>query len=99
MLKEEFLKGDGQDSFRIANKLNLRHRRTDRRTYYAPEFLEWLFYWYLATVDLPDKLLGRRQPKVSQYSSRKSPVVTLAACSTRLAGITVLHRMRLRRPT
>ena len=63
LLKEELLKGDEQELFRIANQFNLRHQGADQRTDYAPEFLEWLFYWYLATVDLTDKLLARRDTR------------------------------------
>lgn len=58
LLKEHLLSKDEDALFGIANKYHLRHQRADQRTDYSPDFLEWIFYWYLATVQLTDRLLA-----------------------------------------
>ncbi|UUV32342.1 hypothetical protein NQK81_02490 [Amycolatopsis roodepoortensis] len=45
--------------FGIANKFALRHQRRDQQGNYDPVFLDWIFWWYLATVELTDRLLAR----------------------------------------
>lgn len=50
--------------FRIANEFDLRHRRAAhhdkaQRADYDDAFLDWVFWWYLATVDLTDMLTAR----------------------------------------
>ena len=57
LLKDRLLAKDEQALFEIANQYDLRHRKADQRGDYAPEYLEWIFYWYLATVQLTDRLL------------------------------------------
>lgn len=57
-------KDEGALFFRIANEFDLRHRGVSgrgREQYadYDDAFLDWIFWWYLATVDLTDKLLAR----------------------------------------
>ena len=42
--------------FNIANRFGLRHRRADQMTDYNEAFLDWIFYWYLATVNLTERL-------------------------------------------
>jgi hypothetical protein len=60
VLEVELTKGDSGALFDIANKFDLRHRRADQRTDYDPAFLDWIFWWYLATLELTDQLLTRR---------------------------------------
>ena len=60
ILKDELLKKDEQALFHIANKFNLRHKTADQRADYDPEFLDWIFYWYVATINLSDNLLAKR---------------------------------------
>ena len=60
VLKDELLKKDEQALFQIANKFNLRHRDVNQRSEYDPEFLDWIFYWYVATINLSDQLLAKR---------------------------------------
>ena len=57
LLKDRLLTKDEQALFEIANQYNIRHRRADQHRDYGPEYLEWIFYWYLATVQLTDRLL------------------------------------------
>jgi hypothetical protein len=49
--------------FQIANEFDLRHRRAAshgkaQRDDYDDAFLDWVFWWYLATVELTDRLLS-----------------------------------------
>jgi hypothetical protein len=56
LLKVELLSKDSGALFDIANNFDLRHRKADQKTDYDPAFLEWLFDWYLSTVNLVRKL-------------------------------------------
>lgn len=60
LLKAELLKPDEGALFEIANRFNLRHRRADQRGDYAEAYLDWLYWWYLGTIDLTDHLLARQ---------------------------------------
>lgn len=61
---------DGKDEgalFRIANEFDLRHRGArgrgrEQQADYDVAFLDWIYYWYLATVELTDRLLARPRP-------------------------------------
>ncbi|WP_411089258.1 hypothetical protein [Streptomyces sp. 061-3] len=46
----------------IANLFELRHRRADQRGTDDEAFLDWIFWWYLATVELTNKLVASRSP-------------------------------------
>lgn len=58
LLKEELLSADEGALFLIANKFAIRHRRADQRADYDPAYLDWVFWWFLSTVELIDKLLA-----------------------------------------
>jgi hypothetical protein len=60
LIKAELMSKDSGALFDIANNFDLRHRRADQRTDYDPAFLDWIFWWYLATLELTDQLLARR---------------------------------------
>ncbi len=59
LLRSELLSEDERALFGIANRFGIRHQRADQRADYDPAFLDWLFWWYLATVELTDQLLAR----------------------------------------
>lgn len=59
LLKAELMSKDEGALFQIANQFAIRHRRDDQRPNYDPAFLDWLFWWYLATIELTDHLLAR----------------------------------------
>jgi hypothetical protein len=61
LLKQHLLTGDESALFEIANKFDIRHRSEAQRTNYDDDFLDWIFYWYLATVHLMNRILARRQ--------------------------------------
>jgi hypothetical protein len=60
LLKAELLTKDETALFQIANQFAVRHQRADQRGDYDPAFLDWLFWWYLGTVQLTDQLLARQ---------------------------------------
>lgn len=61
LLKTHLLRKDEGALFQIANEFDLRHSKADQRGEYDEAYLDWLFWWYLATVDLVDQLLSRQE--------------------------------------
>jgi hypothetical protein len=60
LLKVELPTKDEGALFTIANQFAVRHQRADQRGDYDSAFLDWLFWWYLGTVQLTDQLLARQ---------------------------------------
>lgn len=60
LIKEKIGKPDEGALFEIANRYDLRHRRPDQRNDYDEVFLDWIFWWYLATVELTNRLITSR---------------------------------------
>lgn len=48
--------------FQIANGFDLRHRNARQQGEYDGEFLDWILWWYLATVELTNRLIASRIP-------------------------------------
>ena len=65
LLKAESLRGDEGAIFHIANDFAIRHESERQKADYDPVFLDWVFWWYLATVELTDRLLARDPPSQS----------------------------------
>jgi hypothetical protein len=63
LLRAELLSKDEGALFTIANGFAIRHQRADQRGDYDSAFLDWLFWWYLGTVQLTDQLLTRHSPR------------------------------------
>ncbi len=61
LLKGHLLSGDERALFEIANNFELRHLNERQKVDYDPAFLDWVFWWYLATVELADRLLARQE--------------------------------------
>ncbi|MFJ1561316.1 hypothetical protein [Streptomyces mirabilis] len=61
LIKEQVGKPDEGALFEIANRYDLRHRRADQRGDYDEVFLDWIFWWYLATVELTNRLIASRK--------------------------------------
>ena len=59
LIKTSLLRKDEGALFELANEFDLRHRKPDQRGDYDEAFLDWIFYWYLATVELTDRVLAR----------------------------------------
>lgn len=60
LLKSRLLRKDEGALFQIANEFDLRHNKADQRGEYDEAYLDWIFWWYLATIDLVDQLLARQ---------------------------------------
>lgn len=59
LLKEVLYSGDEGALFEIANKFAIRHQREGQKSDYDPVFLDWTFWWYLATIELTDRVVER----------------------------------------
>jgi hypothetical protein len=59
LLKDKLLKQDEGALFNIANNFQIRHLNEEQKRDYDPVFLDWVFWVYLATVELTDRLLAR----------------------------------------
>lgn len=61
-VKEYLLSKDEDVLFHIANRFNLRHRKADQLTGYDTElYFQWIFYWYVSTIRLTDRILERQR--------------------------------------
>lgn len=65
-LKTALLRKDEGALFQIANEFDLRHRSADQRPDYDQAYLDWVFWWYLATVELTDRLLSSQNRDAQQ---------------------------------
>lgn len=61
LIKLELLSKDEDALFLILNRFDLRHRRADQQPDYDEIYLDWLFWWYLGTVQLTNQLLDRQE--------------------------------------
>lgn len=52
--------------FDIANNFGLRHQDIKQQREYDPAFLEWIFWWYLATIELTDQIIARQDTGASE---------------------------------
>lgn len=59
LLKKLLVKKDEGALFQIANEFAVRHRAAKQYADYDEAYLDWLYWWYLATFELTDKLLTR----------------------------------------
>lgn len=59
LLKAELLTKDEGMLFQIANQFAIRHQRADQHDDYADDYLDWVFWTFLATVELSRSLAGR----------------------------------------
>ena len=60
LVKTELLSKDSNALFQIANEFDIRHMNERQKAEYDPLFLDWVFWWYLATIDLTNRLLERQ---------------------------------------
>lgn len=66
LLKDALLSKDEGALFAIANGFDLRHRKANQHADYDEVFLDWVFWWYLGTVELSTSLLARPVPAVGR---------------------------------
>jgi hypothetical protein len=62
LIKEHLHKKDEGALFQIANNFDLRHSNAGQQGEYDGAFLDWIFWWYLATVELTNRLIASRTP-------------------------------------
>lgn len=62
LLKKGLVSKDEGALFNIANGFDLRLNDSKQQSDYDEAFLDWIFWWYLATLDLTDQLLARNAP-------------------------------------
>jgi hypothetical protein len=61
LVKAELGTADEGALFQIANKFAIRHQRVGQQSDYDPAFLDWIFWWYLVTVELTDRIISRQE--------------------------------------
>jgi hypothetical protein len=61
LLKAELVTKDEGALFEIANRFAIRHRNVTQQADYDLAFLDWVFWWYLATIELTDRILARQE--------------------------------------
>jgi hypothetical protein len=59
LLKQHLFTKDEDALFQIANQFSIRHHNASQRANYDPAFLDWIFWWYAATVELTNQLLSQ----------------------------------------
>ncbi|MGH3425979.1 MAG: hypothetical protein ACRDQZ_00125 [Mycobacteriales bacterium] len=52
--------------FNIANNFDLRHQDIKQQREYDPAFLDWIFWWYLATIELTNQIIARQDTSASE---------------------------------
>jgi hypothetical protein len=60
LLKRRLSSRDESALFDIMNNVELRHLDEQQKSDYDSAFLDWVFWWYLATVEFTDRLLTRQ---------------------------------------
>ena len=58
-IKVDLLSADEGMLFQIANQFAIRHNRADQHDEYVDHYLDWLFWTYLATIELMRRLAAR----------------------------------------
>jgi hypothetical protein len=65
LIRRNLLRRDEGDLFEIANSFDVRHMNERQKREYDDAFLDWLFWWYLATIELTDRLVVRERQLAS----------------------------------
>lgn len=73
LLKDELFTRDEGALFQIANEFDLRHRTERQRRDYDPAFLDWVFWWYLGTIELTDRIIRRQREKGGEGPDGRTP--------------------------
>ncbi|MGW4817168.1 hypothetical protein ACWEPB_36750 [Kitasatospora cineracea] len=59
LVKEHLLSKDEGSLFQIANQFGIRHQDAKQQKEYDAElYLEWIFYWYVATINLTNRIVA-----------------------------------------
>ncbi|MFC5211945.1 hypothetical protein ACFPM0_37210 [Pseudonocardia sulfidoxydans] len=68
LIRAEVGRKDEGALFTLANEFAVRHQRRGQQGDYDPAFLDWMFWWYLGTVELTETILAR-QPEAGGQSA------------------------------
>jgi hypothetical protein len=60
-------KKDENALFDIANNFALRHQNLNQQGDYDSAFLDWIFWWYLATIALTNSIIERNPATTSRH--------------------------------
>jgi hypothetical protein len=60
LVKAELGSADEGALFNIANRFAIRHQNNQQQGDYDPVFLDWIFWWYLGTVELTNRIISRQ---------------------------------------
>jgi hypothetical protein len=63
LIKTELTSADEGALFHIANKFAMRHQNKQQLADYDPAFLDWVFWWYLGTVELTNRVIIRQHDR------------------------------------
>lgn len=58
VLDKYLTKGDRGALFQIANEFHIRHQGANQMSAYNDFFLDWIFWWYLSTIELTDRIVA-----------------------------------------
>ena len=56
---------DEADLFNIANNFALRHQDIKQKRDYDPVFLDWMYWWFLAALEVTNHVLARGRPRTT----------------------------------
>jgi hypothetical protein len=65
LIKTELVSADEGALFQIASKFAIRHQNSQQLSDYDPAFLDWVFWWYLATVELTNRIITRQESAIT----------------------------------
>lgn len=63
LMKGKLVTADEGALFHIANKFAIRHQNKQQLSDYDPAFLDWVFWWYLGTVELTNRIILQQEVK------------------------------------
>jgi hypothetical protein len=61
LIKTELGSADEAALFQIANKFAIRHQNDQQSRAYDSAFMDWIFWWYLGTVELTNRIISRQE--------------------------------------
>lgn len=80
LIRAEVGRKDEGALFQLANEFALRHQNRSQQSDYDPAFLDWIFWWYLGTVELTNRLIAR-EPTAATSTAPTSTAVPPAVRS------------------
>jgi hypothetical protein len=61
-VKQHLAQKDKGALFTIADEFGIRHQNPGQQTNYDQDlYLEWIFYWYVSTINRRNRIAARRQ--------------------------------------